>query len=446
MSTEDSSNNSESSQSNHSKQEQWAGHYSGGGSDKVWAAGWTGTTVKIVWGRRVAALQSGEKPFPDATAAEKHYRKKVAEKVLEGYASVAFDHTNYGIPSFFAGAVASQTADNGAVVATITTTTTVIITPTTTKTIEYVSSHVLPLDWPEVETAITSPLYGISEKVNGERCIVTCDVTGSNLAAYNRKGVKVSTVPDTAQVLAKLGHQFVIDGERLTGDNAGQYVMFDLLEWQGQDARSWPYSKRISTLEAALQTAGLIRAGGATHKAALAQSETPGLCLLVGEPTVEAARQVVADIQAAGLEGIIVRTMTAPYQPGDTRHVRKFKFLFDIDCLVVGIRPGVATGSAILGLIRPSDGAIIEVGNVRSGLVDADLLRLGEMLAQGERPVLKVAYLPVRTVGIKLVEPKTSIAELRTDKLASECTTDQFGPAKTQMVEAAKPFQASSLQ
>lgn len=416
---------------NTDKQEQWAGHYQSSGSDKVWGAALDGAILKSVWGKRGAALQRGEKLFKDAAEAEKQYRKKVAEKVAEGYTAVPFDHANYGIPSFFA--LVTQGA--GAAAAT----TTATITPTITKTSEYVTSHVLPLDWAEVEAAISSPLYGITEKVNGERCLVTCDTQG-NLAAYNRKGVKVSTVPEAAQALAKLGHQFVVDGERMTGEEAGHYVVFDLLEWQGQDVRSWPYSKRIATLEEAMQAANLITQGLPIRLLALSLSMIPGLCLLVAETDAQECRQLIAEIQAAGLEGIIVRTMNAPYQPGDTRHVRKLKFLADMDCEVIGVKAGLATGSVILGLTRPSDGAIIEVGNVRSGLVDADINRLAQMLANGERPVLCVEYLPVRTVGIRLVEPRTDISCLRSDKLPTECTTDQFGPAKAALFAATKTF------
>jgi hypothetical protein len=70
-------------------------------------------------------------------------------------------------------------------------------------------------------------------------------------------------------------------------------------------------------------------------------------------------------------------------------------------------------------------------------------MRLAEMLKQGEQPVLTIEYLPIRTVGITLVEPKTSIRKLRTDKTAAECTTDQFGPEKAALIAAAKAISQS---
>jgi hypothetical protein len=56
-----------------------------------------------------------------------------------------------------------------------------------------------------------------------------------------------------------------------------------------------------------------------------------------------------------------------------------------------------------------------------------------------------VEYLPIRTVGIRLVEPKTSMRELRSDKTAGECTTDQLGDERAAMVEAAVPAAGRGL-
>jgi len=422
--------------------EQWAGHYLGGGSDKVWSAAYTTDGQFLsTWGRRGAALQRGERPLADEAAAKKLFEKKRNEKMSEGYQAVPFDNLTYGIPSFDPALVVTTADANANVNAAANgDTAPATVAPSVARPV-YATSHVMPLELVELEAALADPGYGISEKVNGERCVVACGGGDQPVRAYNRRGIEVSSAPHAALALAGLGCQFVIDGERLTGDKGGHYVAFDLLEWQGENVREWPYKERIAILEQALIEAGLIVSAVAAVTTINTTISTTtanlGLHLLIAEADLTRARKVVAQIQKAGGEGVIVRTLSAPYQAGDTRHVRKFKFLTDLDAIVIGIRPGIATGSATLGLIRPSDGAIIEVGSVRSGLNDSDLIRLAEMLAQGQTPVLKVAYLPIRTVGIKLVEPKTSMRELRTDKLAYECTTDQLGPAKTAMVTAA---------
>jgi hypothetical protein len=65
----------------------------------------------------------------------------------------------------------------------------------------------------------------------------------------------------------------------------------------------------------------------------------------------------------------------------------------------------------------------MEVGTVRSGLTERDLARIAGALAQGERPVLEVGFLPAWTVGIDVIEPT---ARVRTDKAATECSMEHF--------------------
>ncbi len=399
---------------------QWAGWFQQGGSDKVWGIGqFEDGTVKTVWGRRGAALQSGEKKLsPDAAA--KLFASKLKEKQGEGYQQVPFDDASYGVPSF-------GVVDGEAEVESAATMPASTYTPPA-----YVTAHVMPLTMADVERAITSTEYGIQQKINGERTLIVCD--GSSLVAYNRRGQRVSTVPEAANHLAALGCQFVIDGERMQGEDAGSFAAFDLLEWRGEDVRPLPYSERIHLLEQAMVDAKLIAAGEFEYKPMGSGLHLVLLTACVGNVS---GKLVFESIQQRGGEGIIVRTMNAPYQGGDTRHIRKFKFQDDLDCFVIGVNPGLATGSVKMGLVREADGAIVSVGNVRSGLRDCDITRLGEMLARGERPVLKVTYLPIRTVGIQLVEPRTSISELRTDKPWHECLASQFGAGKAEMIAQA---------
>src|SRR5260221_12908862 len=82
--------------------EQWAGHFSNGGSsDKVWAGAVSAEgTFYSTWGRRGGTLQRGEKPFGSQEAAFKEYRKNVSEKQREGYQADPFNDPRYGVPSF----------------------------------------------------------------------------------------------------------------------------------------------------------------------------------------------------------------------------------------------------------------------------------------------------------------------------------------------------------
>ncbi len=402
----------------------WAGHYAQGGSDKVWGGAARGCTFVSTWGRRGGALQRGEKTLKTAEAALALFRKKAREKAAEGYKSIAFGDPVYGVPVLVGPDPAAVAGD-----ATVATPMTVAPKPSV-----YATGRVLPMDEAELDACLASPNHGVSEKINGERCVVAFD--GAALTAYNRKGQPVSTVPIAAQSLAALGHPFVLDGERTTGAQAGGYVIFDLLEWDGADMRSLPYSRRIETARAALIEHGLAGSSGPAL-----EGDGTGLALLSAEADPIAGRVVVDAVMARGGEGVVICTLDAPYVEGDTRHVRKIKFLADLDAFVVRVNPGLATGSVTLGLVRPSDGAMIEVCNVRSGLTDGDIAALNERVTRGERPVLTVEYLPARTVGVRLVEPKarTSAGLARTDKTWQECHTTQLGAAKADLVGGAKP-------
>ena len=95
---------------------------------------------------------------------------------------------------------------------------------------------------------------------------------------------------------------------------------------------------------------------------------------------------------------MIVRRLDAAYH-GGRENVRKFKFVDDIDVVGIGVRPGIDGGSLMMGLYRETDGALVEVGCVRSGLSGDDLRLLEADIAAGNRPVLTVTYLGARTVG-----------------------------------------------
>lgn len=305
----------------------------------------------------------------------------------------------------------------------------------------YKASTVKAITWEKLQELMTNPDYGITEKVNGERCLLTFD--GKTLTAYNRRGLPLNIPPEGAEHLCKLARSFVIDGERMTGDLGGHFVAFDLLEWNNEALISFPYVRRITMLEDAMLQAGLLIKDHSTptHLLAQANSIQPSLSLLVAATGAEIARRVFEEIQAVSGEGVIVRRLEADYHESPL----KFKFVDTIDAFVIALNEGVAEGSLKLGLVRSTDQAIIEVANVRSGLTDDNISQVRTMLEQGERPVFPVTYLPKRTIGIQLVEPRTSMSLLRSDKMASECTTDQFGQEKADLIARAKPVKGISL-
>ena len=222
------------------------------------------------------------------------------------------------------------------------------------------------------------------------------------------------------------------------GEQTNQYVVFDVLTWNGGDVRNRPYRERIDLLISTFQRAGLIRTQEATptlHEARFNALVT-GLLLLA--PTSGNVEQVVQAVQRVEGEGIILRDLSAPYTR--SKGILKYKFTTDLDAIVIGVKPGTNGGSLRLGLRRPADNAVIEIGYVRSGLTPADMKWFVDQLTRGSGtyPVIKVTYLPARTVGISLVEPSTSRTWVREDKPAWDCTTEQLGRGKAPLIAKAQ--------
>jgi hypothetical protein len=432
----------------------WAGRCTYDGSDKVWA----GALVKedgeaarsgeedlapiwhflAAYGKTGSNLNGGDLsslPTP-RRAAEKLFESKVKEKAgPHHYVEIAFAPF---AASFKVPLVLSPAAGEGD-------TASVSNAPAPSRQrapFRYPACKVVPFSWERCLACLASPLYGWTEKMNGERCLVEFD-GGEVLAAYNRLGNPMSEPPTAANHLRGLGRSFVVDGERLLSEQAGGYTLFDLLEWEGEDVRHWPYLRRIQTLQRAMYDAGLLAGPLVTpsNESALANSTAPGLVLLISQPGGdEHAQQLVELLRQQGREGVVVRQFEGAYSA--TRAAQKFKFLAELDAVVIGFEPGSSEGSVRLGLVRPSDGAVIEIGNMRAGLSDGDIRVLRNMRADGQWPVLTVEYLPIRTVGVTLVEARTSLARLRTDKRAQDCTTDQFreqfGPEKDALIRYAE--------
>jgi hypothetical protein len=430
---------------------QWAGHCTSGTSNKVWAAclayardeedqtplitpsDSTEVFFLSVYGRFGAALQQSAPQRLSFKVAHARFGARRQEKAGKGYASVSFASylPAFGSPLGMALILTSSTAGSTPLPARI---------PEQqveeTASCRYTAALLKAIPYTGLLARLEGEdsLYGVSEKVDGERCLVEFD--GTHLRAYNRKGKAVSLPPDGAQALRRLGSSFVVDGERLTREHAGEYVVFDVLEQDGQNQLALPYRSRMTQLVRNMHRAGLLLHTHLTPtlREARGASAVAGLSVLL---VVRGARAQTAiqSIQTAGGEGVVLRRLDALYAEGGF----KYKFLQDLDAFVIGVEPGVSAGSLTLALLRPSDGAVIEIGHVRSGLTDADVRQVQTMLVQGQHPVFRVSYLPASTIGITLVQPRTSMTLLRADKAASECTTDQFGPEKAAHIERAQP-------
>lgn len=425
----------------------WAGRCTQGGSDKVWAAvlvqavssdardndeaaNWH---MLAVYGKTGTNLQGGIlSPAKKRARAEADFNTKMKEK----------SESHHYEPVAFAPFVTSFKVS--------------LLMPTGDSTMVSSSERSVPEERDEItsyyQTSSVSPIsekrlmslfednrYAMSEKANGERCWIVSD--GKMLLAYNRRGIRMSAPPEGALALLALGCPCIVDGERLMGELAGHYVIFDLMQWNGQDVRTQPYKTRLHTLQQAMLEAKLLKSpcSTPTHISAIANSTVEKLALLTASTGgIDEMRRLVAWLRETGKEGVIIRLLDGEYSGG--RAVQKFKFLSDIDAVVIGFESASSEGSISLGLYRPTDGSIIGIGNVRAGLTDTDIRELKQRHARGEWTVLMVRYLGARTVGIKLVEPQTNLAWVRSDKLPTECTPDQFGDEKAALAEQADPL------
>lgn len=296
-----------------------------------------------------------------------------------------------------------------------------------------------------------SSQYGTEEKVDGERCPLAN--AQQVLTAYNRNGVALSSVPDAAKALSRLSDlSFLIDGEKMVNSaQKGHCILFDLLEWQERDIRALPYEWRNTTLQQAMYTAGLIKeiCSTPTLQQAYENSTVPGLALLTPVKGRKDIQRLVTAIQQRKGEGMVVRDLTAHYLAPNSAF--KYKFTADLDAVVIGINPGAGGGSLELGLRRPfdkdgaPDNSIIAIGRVRAGLLKEHMSWFADQLGHGKLVVIRVRYRLKRTIGITLVEPSTSIAWVRMDKSPWECTTDQWGTEKAEMVVQAPTLPSISF-
>lgn len=129
------------------------------------------------------------------------------------------------------------------------------------------------------------------------------------------------------------------------------YAVFDLLYWRGQDIRSWPLSRRQSTL------------------ASLWPNNYPQLYLV---ESFAAGEELFAAVGSAGLEGIVAKRLQSRYVPGkQSSDWRKIKHWRYVNCVVGGytLRAGMPS-ALLLGLY--SDEGLVYVGRAGSGLSNSD--------------------------------------------------------------------------
>jgi DNA ligase-1 len=274
---------------------------------------------------------------------------------------------------------------------------------------------------------------------------------GSRVALYSRTLDDVTeTFPELRDPLLRLAPAYIADGELVgwAGDRAAPFsrlqqrlrrldpipvaaevpvvlFLFDLLKLDGQDLLDLPLRERRRRLEA-------LTFGGAVRLAAAQR---------VGD--VRSLQEAFRAARGRGNEGLVVKRLDAPYQPGRRGGLwLKWKEPFGtLDVVVVGAEYGHGKRAGVLSdyTFAVWDGDRLRVvGKAYSGLADAEIAELTQFFLQHTvrdlgrfkvvepRVVLEVAFDAVsrsdrHDSGYALRFPR--ILRVRTDKTPREAST-----------------------
>ena len=197
-----------------------------------------------------------------------------------------------------------------------------------------------------------------------------------------------------AKLLERLPPGCIVDGEIVVATAHG--LDFDALQ-----QRLHPAASRVAKLAAATPASfvafDLLAAGGKSLMASSLTERRKALESLLGSATAPlhltpatrdraTAEQWLHDFEGAGLDGVVAKLLSAPYQPGK-RAMLKIKHARTADCVVAGFRWHKSTeeggadaiGSLLLGLYDEA-GALHHVG-VASSFTVALRRELAELLA-----------------------------------------------------------------
>ncbi len=217
---------------------------------------------------------------------------------------------------------------------------------------------------------------------------------------------------------------------RLSAEIPAQFVVFDVLLWDGETVWKLPLEERRARVEA-----------------------LDGFRLSPATRDVEEARGWMARFEALGLDGVIAKKLGVPYLPGSRDGVVKVKEHKTADCVVVGVRwkgDRSAIATLLLGLYR-DDGGLDYVGScavaARSRAEVAErVLPLVEESSGGrvpepnrwgtgeleEAPVRPELVVEVRYDKVQGTRFRhgTKLIRWREDKAAHDCTWHELRPVR----------------
>ena len=217
---------------------------------------------------------------------------------------------------------------------------------------------------------------------------------------------------------------------RLSAEIPAEFVVFDMLVWDGEAVWKLPLEERRARVEA-LQ----------------------GFRLSPATRDVDEARGWLARFESLGLDGVIAKKLGVPYLPGSRDGVVKVKEHKTADCVVVGVRwkgERSAIATLLLGLYR-EDGGLDYVGScavaaktraevaarVLPLLDEASDQRFSEKNRWGSGELEEAAVRPELVVEVRYDKVQgsrfrhgTKLIRWREDKAPADCTWRELSPAR----------------
>ena len=219
--------------------------------------------------------------------------------------------------------------------------------------------------------------------------------------------------------------------KKLSAEIPAEYVVFDVLLWDGQQVWKLPLEERRTRVE-----------------------KLKGFRISPATRDVEEARGWLARFEALGLDGVIAKKLGATYAPGSRDAVTKVKEHRTADCVIAGVRwkkgDERELATLLLGLYR-DDGGLDYVGSAavaaskRKEIADrvVPLLKdaperhfsepnrwgTGELEEAAVRPELVVEVRYDKVQGSRF-RHGTRLIRFRDDKDPSDCTWRELRPPR----------------
>jgi ATP-dependent DNA ligase len=150
---------------------------------------------------------------------------------------------------------------------------------------------------------------------------------------------------------------------RLAGEMPAEYVVFDVLLWDGEPVWQLPLAERRARVEA-----------------------LEGFRLSPASTDEAQARDWLRRLEQAGLDGVVAKRLDSPYLPGERGAVAKVKERKTADCVVVGVRwkeRPTRLATLLLGLYREGGGLDYVGSAAVAAKRHAEILELVRPLLEG---------------------------------------------------------------